>query len=497
MNEGHSASLLPRWADWVGERLGLYFSEERFADLERGLQSAIGERRRWHETAVGRMEETPSAECTAALVSALTIGETYFYREPKTLEVFSQQILPNLIAARAGQSRTLRLWSAGCCTGEEAYTLAMLVDRALPDRRDWEIQILGTDLNPRFLGRAREATYGEWSFRGTPRWMLDSYFIPGGKGRMTVTNRIRSMVTFSPLNLIEPTFPLMQNGTANVDVILCRNVLMYFSPTRAEQVVRRFHHCLNEGGWLAVSATETTVKTYCPLVGVNFNDAFLYQKQSEATARLPGLPACSLGAAPTTAVPVEFIAVEVKRPKSEKSTAAPARQPEVEAKPDRSAEAEARALYDRGQFVTAAECWRKAPPVASEDIHRFASSCANLGQHVEALDIIQQALARRRLDPGLHYLQALILEELGDLDGGAAALQRALYLDSHFVLAHYKLGEIANRQGRHKDGCRHWRNALALLDRVAPESVVAHSDQMSAGRLRLFIRSRSERRAVA
>jgi chemotaxis protein methyltransferase CheR len=497
MNENIPASLLARWADWIGERLGLHFAEDRFTDLARGLQAAIGDRRQWHETAVGRMEETPSPDLSAALIYALTIGETYFYREPKTLEAFEQHILPKLIAARAPTTRTLRLWSAGCCTGEEAYTLAMMVDRALPERRDWQIQILATDLNPRFLSRAREATYGEWSFRGTPRWMLDSYFVPGAKGRRTVAHRIRSMVTFAPLNLIEPTFPQIQNGTANVDVILCRNVLMYFSQPRAEQVVRAFYNCLNEGGWLAVSATETSVKTYCPLVGVNFEDAFLYQKQSETMTRPANCSSFSLGAAPTIAVPAEPAVVEVKRTKLEKKKPVPAPQPEPEAPPVASGQNEARTLYEQGQFAAAVEIWRKASPAGADDIHRFALACANLGQHAEALDVIKHALAQRKLDQRLHYLQAVILEELGDLESSATALQRATYLDPNFILAHYKLGELAARQGREKDGFRHWRNALALLDRVAPDSVVAHSDQMSAGRLRLFISARSERRSVA
>ena len=239
--------MTPAWdAPWLAplatrvvERLGLHFPAERWPDLLRGV-TAAARASGAHDVddfAQRLLGAAPDAAPLHALAEALTVGETYFFREPRSFEVLADEILPPLIDARRAGSRQLRLWSAGCCTGEEAYSLAIMLDRLLPDLDDWQVTILATDVNRRFLQKAARAEYGEWSFRDAPPWLKSRYFTAGRRGH-ALAPRIRRMVRFAALNLVDLRFPL-KGDTAAMDVILCRNVLMYFPPPTASRRVAR------------------------------------------------------------------------------------------------------------------------------------------------------------------------------------------------------------------------------------------------------------------
>lgn len=166
--------LLSGLSDFVASRMGLHFPKERWRDLEREV------------TAAARDLDLPDAEScahwllsrtltqsqTEILASHLTVGETYFFREKKSFEILEQHILPELLRSRRGAEQRLRIWSAGCCTGEEPYSVAMLLERLIPDPEAWHVTLLATDINPRFLRKAAEGVYSEWSFRETPPYTL-------------------------------------------------------------------------------------------------------------------------------------------------------------------------------------------------------------------------------------------------------------------------------------------------------------------------------------
>src|SRR6185369_3291595 len=117
------------------------------------------------------------------LAGHLTIGETYFFREQSSFDILENSILPDLIASRRGRGQRLRIWSAGCSTGEEAYSLAILLSRLIPDQREWQITILATDINSSALGKAVQGVYSDWSFRGVPQWIRQRYFKKTHDGR--------------------------------------------------------------------------------------------------------------------------------------------------------------------------------------------------------------------------------------------------------------------------------------------------------------------------
>ena len=245
---------MPRLSEFLAQQMGLHFPAERWPDLARGIDAAALEFR--FPDAASCIQWLLSAPLSRSQVeilsSHLTVGETYFFREPQVFDVLQTHILPALIQSRRQSGQHLRLWSAGCASGEEAYSLAILLQRLLPDFRQWNISILATDINPHALQKAAAGIYGDWSFRNAPPWLREGYFraIPGG--RYEIAPAVRDMVTFSYLNLAADVYPSLLNNTNAMDIIFCRNVLMYFSPQRAQQVIHNLYRCLVDGGWLIV-----------------------------------------------------------------------------------------------------------------------------------------------------------------------------------------------------------------------------------------------------
>ena len=273
-------SLLSRLSDFLESQVGLHFPRERWRDLERGIAAAS--RESGYAEAEAFVRWLLSAPLTRSqiegLASQLTVGETYFFREKISLDIIEQQILPELLHARAQTEKHVRIWSAGCCSGEEPYSIAMLLDRLIPDLEKWNLTILATDINPRFLRKAARGIYGAWSFRDAPAWLRERYFNKRKDGRYEIQPRIRRMVSFSYLNLAEDAYPSLVNGTNAMDVILCRNVLMYFAQARARQVVDKLQRSLVDGGWLITSPAETSNVQFSAFTAVEFPGAFLYRK---------------------------------------------------------------------------------------------------------------------------------------------------------------------------------------------------------------------------
>ncbi|HEV8455604.1 MAG TPA: CheR family methyltransferase, partial [Gemmatimonadales bacterium] len=162
--------------------------------------------------------------------------------------------------------------------------LAILLDRLLPDRANWALTVLATDINPEALELAHRALYREWSFRDTPQWIRDRYFLQCAPEAFELAPAIREMVTFAPLNLAEGGYPTLVTNTGAMDMILCRNVLMYFTPEAQRATVERVHRALLRGGWLAVSPAEASAELLRPLTPVNLPGAILYRKEAPKIA---------------------------------------------------------------------------------------------------------------------------------------------------------------------------------------------------------------------
>jgi chemotaxis protein methyltransferase CheR len=276
----------------VAARLGLAFPARRGADLERGVARAaraagfrnVGPYLAWLRPQPG---DSPAWR---RLAGQLTVGESYFFRDAAAHEALSREVLLPLIARRRARGvRRLRLWSAGCSTGEEPYTLAMLLHRLLHDLADWAVTILATDVDPDALETARRGLYRAWSLRETPEWARRRFFRARGRERYELDAEIRRMVALAPLNLSSDAYPSAVTGTGAMDVILCRNVLMYFTPEAQKATVRRLQRALVDGGWLIVGPAEASAELLRPLVPVRFAGTVLHRKGRAAPPPPPPL----------------------------------------------------------------------------------------------------------------------------------------------------------------------------------------------------------------
>ena len=454
--------LLCRLSDFLAAHTGLSFPQERWNDLERGI-SAAAQAFRFADAescVLWLLSASPTRNQVEVLASHLTVGETYFFRERASLEAMEQHILPELLHARGDSERHLRIWSAGCCTGEEAYSIAMILDRVIPDAKAWNVSILATDINPNFLRKAVEGVYGEWSLRDTPSWIRQRHFKKKRDGRFELHPHMRKKVTFSYLNLADDVYPSLANGTNAMDVVFCRNVLMYFTPERAKAVAANFYRALVDGGWLVVSPAETSNVLFSPFSAIEFPGAVLYRKSGGAD-RLPA--ATGRRQALSVAEPHD------PSPQATIASPGPALREESPPQPDQAAARRVNeALPGQGD---------------GEAFSRTARIRANQGHLAEAIEWCEKAIAADKLNPAHHYLLAAIRQEQGQAEAAVRSLKRALYLDPDCGLAHFALGNLRLSQARHREAKRHFTNALELLAKHAHDEVVAGSDGVTAGRL--------------
>jgi chemotaxis protein methyltransferase CheR len=473
--------LMQQLSTRISNMLGLDYPPQRWNDLRRGLRAALSESGdATEEDYIQRLAQQPWRAVDAEVLAFhLTVGETYFWREPQTLTALQDHILPRLLEEKRKTSRRLRLWSAGCCTGEEPYSLAMLLHKMLPDIRDWDVQVLATDLNPRFLNKATTGRYRAWSFRGTPQWVKERYFKAEDGDTFRISPEIARLVTFKPLNLATASYPSPDNGTENIDIIFCRNVLIYMEAAQTQAILNRFTNALNDGGWLALSATETWLAQSPQLASTTFGRAILFEKVTQEAVATPQ-KTTQQKTAQRPALHHEYSSVRAKRPVATRNTSLAAVPP-----------IPARATYQNVAKESSSAAETEAVLQTGDEIAQ-ARVCANRGQNEEALRWCDKALEHDKLSAPAHYLRASILQESGELAGALQALSHAIFLDPHFVMAHFSAGNLALQAGKTAHAIRHFNNAATLLQGKALDEVVPESDDLTVAHLIHIIRTTLE-----
>src|SRR3989304_6642664 len=201
-----SKELLSQLSELITPLMGLYFPETRWSDLERGIVPAARELGFADIEAFIKWLRSTSLtkNHVEILANHLTVGETYFLRVKERSQDIENPIIPELLRSRRESEKRLRIWSAGCSTGEEPYSIAILLSRIIPDLKDWNVTITATDINLRSLKKASEGLYSEWSFRNVPSWIKESYFKRTGNGHYEIIPTIKKMVTFQYLITYRP-----------------------------------------------------------------------------------------------------------------------------------------------------------------------------------------------------------------------------------------------------------------------------------------------------
>jgi len=396
-----------------------------------------------------------------ALVGELTIGETYFFRQNEHFELLRTRIFPDLLQ-RNIESRQLRIWSAGCATGAEPYSVAVLLYTEFAAQiRHWDMSILGTDINPDFLAQARTGNFSEWTLRDIAPRIKDCCFRRDGK-RWILDAQFRRAVTFRYHNLTDDSASPSPDHRP-FDLILCRNVMIYFSPERNRAVTAQFFRRLSHGGWLLVGHAESGIELFEQFESVRFPGVTAYRKPLDGAERPEETPAATW--TPWT---------------------------------DRDFEVQSVSLIETTtHLATAAEVI--APPLSSAS--STASSTNNLedarmhadrGEWAAAEAICRSLLEADPLNAPAHFTLGLILAHTSSVEAAIAQLRRAVYVDRKFALAYYYLGTLLQKAGSLSDAKKAFRNAFELLQTRAAEESVEGGDGMNVEELRELIRMHQE-----
>ncbi len=252
-----SAPLFETIRKYIYENSGIYFQDNKKYFLESRLQ------RRMNFLGLGKFEEyydlirsgTSGASERKYFFEAITINETFFFRNQPQLDVLASSILPEIIATKTAAGRNkIRIWSAASSSGEEAYSIAMIFqDLIKPRYPNMELEVVGTDINNAVIETANGGVYRDYAIRNTPPYYLKKYFIPNN-GAFEILPAIKKMASFKLLNLYEDA--LMKN-MFNFDVIFCANVLIYFDQASKTKVISNLYNSLNKGGYLFIGYSET------------------------------------------------------------------------------------------------------------------------------------------------------------------------------------------------------------------------------------------------
>ncbi|MEI7811812.1 MAG: CheR family methyltransferase [Ignavibacteria bacterium] len=486
---------------YISDNLGLYFQIEQQNDLERGLKAAMTEfgHHNLKDFVNFLLNSTPDKEYINEIAIRLTIGETYFFRENRIFEILREKILPEIFR----QKDSVRFWSAGCCSGEESYSIAMMMDEYFNGDAKGRVTIQGTDINPEFLTKAARGIYNEWSFRNVNNRIKAKYFTPVENNKYELNHRIRTMVSFSQLNLMDGSFPSQLNGAEKMDIIFCRNVLLYFNADGAKKVAGDFAESLNEGGWLISGMSELSHTSSPRFRSVNFDDAILFQlKPKDIADKVPPVT-LSGGLSQLTLKPSDYIPPSVHRAERIKKGISARRgtlKNEVSKQPatygNNFSLNSAKSLYESGDYEGASKQFEhlfNAGGLLKSELDESylltAKSFANTGRLDEARKWCAQGLSANKLNAALHLFLGILFQEENKTEQAIEAIGRAVFLNQDYIAAHFALGNIYRRNKNCADSRRHFKIILEVLEGFVETEIVADTDGMTAGRMKSIVLS--------
>ena len=456
-------------ADIIGRELGLHYPASRLSELLRGFERTSELFRNNLNTenlsANNLIEEILKAKSIPkhlykSLSSALTINETYFFRESPAINLFKTIIIKEI----GNNNGNYKIWSAGCSSGEEPFTLAIIIKEMLPEHIAKNVTIIATDLSDNILKKANEGIYTQWSFRETPNNIRDKYF-KLIDGKWHISDQIKKMVSFSHLNLISENYPSISKGINDLNLIFCRNVLMYFSHTNITMVTDKFYNSLCEGGWLVTSQVELNNELFQKFGKAIIDGGFFYRKEKLIT-------------------PQEKLKYE-KRPIIHQKIS------EKNSYNTSSNEFTHKAASTKDK-VTEIKLLPHNPAViinnepnnlTNESSIKTARILANKGEYAQALEILEKLSNPYSLNSDFLYLYATILSEKGDIEKAAEYYKRCIYLNPYHILANYMLGNIYVELGKKELSTKYFRTALEQTRQMDPAQEVCDSGGMSAARI--------------
>jgi len=383
------------------------------------------------------------------LSDLLTTGETFFMRDPGQMELIRRVILPEIINKKRLQKH-LRIWAPACATGEELYSLVILLEGLIPDSQYWDVDIVGSDINPVFIENAKVASYKEWSFRGCSNHFRNTYFQKEGDS-WRLSPSIRSRARFLVLDLVNANLPDHSKNIVEVDFILCRNLFIYMNMDAINAITEKLSACLTKGGILMTAHGELHAYRQSGLQVKIYPESLVYQKIGN-TAFLG-----SVADMMPTATP--FVSPRAYKPADVFST------PLNPTGPIKS---------EIGSEASLAPIESIAPPPekSSDQLYTLAWKYADQAKFKEAIDLYEKLSSIDPMQAQLHYLHAVISMEMGDIERAKSDLRKALYLDPDYIAAYLELITIQIQENKPEMASKSCGQAIKALEKMGPQESI-------------------------
>lgn len=497
-----------RFHDLIQETSGIIIPESRRGDMEKVIFQLMADLSIEQPADLYKhiTEDAQGERAREDLIAQITVGETYFYRNRSQFDVLEKTILPEIIEKRR-EIKQIRIWSAGCSSGEEPYSLAILLKKLIPDQKDWRIHILATDINHTALKQAQQGVFKASSFRlETPNGFKEAYFDRVGDV-FYLKPVYREMVSFSYLNLIESNYPSILTNTQMMDLILCRNVFIYFNESNIHKMVDRFHECLSQGGWLIVGHAEPSLSIFNQFSVHNFPGAIIYRKppplidlvdgckektplviknqilQNKTRENVNKLPKNFIHTKKDQISPNITPQPPIQSPKNN-----PLHSPHFDIQ-------SAISLYNAGLIDDALNSFGELAatnPGNGLVLYWMAKVYAGRLDYGNAEHWIGEALKHQPLLAPAHYLKGLIYQEQGKLEQSLAALRNCLYADPNFFLGYYNLAGIHKLLLKPHKAMKILLLLEEMLSKFDQDDLVPEGDGITIGQLSKLVSGQKE-----
>jgi len=471
----------------INHNLGLFYSDERLEMLATRLNRAAKEAGLSPVEYISRLlDEAWNRNTISSLVKNLTVPETYFFRDEMVFKVLESNIIPDIVQRSITQNEKITVWSTSCATGEEPYSVAIYLHRLLPANLLSKVEILATDINEDYLARAAEGIYRKWSLRATPEYLRHAYFSEVAPGKFQVVEQIRNLVKFEYANLVSLNSDFQKE---TVDLLLCRNTLIYFSKTQADAVMNSLSLALRAKSWLILAPAEVSLAPPEHFELIRHCGAIVFRKRDVVSAQLEIPPKLPLAPAPVALTPRTKPRSRTKnQEKSSRNQISSSTLGEPKLQMAKRLVLEGR--YDEAASICIA-LMKDSEDKNIEAATIVAEWCSRRGNLSEALSLIDSAILREPLEVGLYFRKAMILHEKNDVAGAIEPLKQSLFLDPQFVLGEFTLSSYFAKLGNQRQASIHLRNTETLLSALPADSILPESDGMSAGQLLALVRSHS------
>jgi chemotaxis protein methyltransferase CheR len=382
---------------------------------------------------------------------------------------------------RLENNLTLRIWSAGCSSGEELYTMAIILSELLPDIDKWNLNFLGTDINVHMLQKALSGRYSEWSMRSISDYYKKKYFLQEGKDYI-LSEKIKNLAHFNFINLNDYSYPSIFNGTNAQDLILCRNVLIYFSPEAIATLMHKLSLSLAPEGYLMLGASDPIYLENTDLIFSSHSGSllkkpvFTFQKvESNRKHSMPvSLPVISTYETPLKTFYQDTIQSNKNKLHVQKKLDTPFSKDTIK-------ECLSKAQWEKSLDLILQNEGSGAKKTAFI-LNAKANALANLGRLEEAVEAFKACFIQDPTNKENYFLYALTLLELNKLDECEQALRQTLFLDHQYVPGHFQLGLLLIKNKKHGAGLKSLKNALYIAQHKDPAALIPGTQGLSYGR---------------